>query len=72
MIAGEESYARWRQSNVRPQKQFGFVTATVTVPLGDLTSEQMRVLGELAARVRRWHRAGNRRPEPGSSLGAGW
>ena len=49
MIAGEDSFARWRQSNVRPQKQFGFVTATVTVPLGDLTSEQMRVLGELAS-----------------------
>ena len=33
---------------MRPQKQFGFLTAIVTVPLGDLTSEQMRVLGELS------------------------
>ncbi len=49
LIAGEDAFSRWRQSNVRPQKQFGFVTATVTVPLGDLTSEQMRVLGDLAA-----------------------
>jgi sulfite reductase beta subunit-like hemoprotein len=45
---GDDAYARWRMTNVRPQKQFGFVTVTATVPLGDLTSEQMRVLGELA------------------------
>jgi sulfite reductase beta subunit-like hemoprotein len=47
-IAGDDAYNRWRQTNVRPQKQFGYVTATVTVPLGDLTSEQMRVISELA------------------------
>ena len=45
---GDEAYARWRATNVRPQKQFGYLMATVTVPLGDLSSEQMRVLGELA------------------------
>jgi sulfite reductase beta subunit-like hemoprotein len=45
---GDEAYARWRASNVRPQKQFGYVIATATAPLGDLTSEQMRVIGELA------------------------
>jgi sulfite reductase beta subunit-like hemoprotein len=46
--AGDEAYARWRATNVRPQKQFGYLMATVTVPLGDLSSAQMRVLGELA------------------------
>jgi sulfite reductase (NADPH) hemoprotein beta-component len=46
--AGDEAYMRWRTTNVRPQKQFGYVIATATAPLGDLTSEQMRVLGELA------------------------
>jgi sulfite reductase beta subunit-like hemoprotein len=45
---GDDAYARWRTTNVRPQKQFGFVMAVVTMPLGDLTSEQMRVLGDLA------------------------
>jgi sulfite reductase (NADPH) hemoprotein beta-component len=45
---GDEEYARWRATNVRPQKQFGYLTATVTTPLGDLTSEQMRVLATLA------------------------
>ena len=46
---GDEAYLTWRATNVRPQKQFGYVIVTVTVPLGDLTSEQMRVLGELAS-----------------------
>jgi sulfite reductase beta subunit-like hemoprotein len=46
--AGDEAYARWRVTNVLAQKQFGFVMAIASVPLGDLTSDQMRVLGELA------------------------
>ena len=47
--AGDEAYARWRVTNTRPQKQFGYNMVTATVPLGDLTSEQMRVIGELAS-----------------------
>jgi sulfite reductase (NADPH) hemoprotein beta-component len=46
--AGDEAYARWRVTNVLAQKQFGFAMAIASVPLGDLTGEQMRVLGELA------------------------
>jgi sulfite reductase (NADPH) hemoprotein beta-component len=47
-MPGDEAYARWRATNVAPQKQFGYVIATASVPLGDLTSEQMRVVGELS------------------------
>lgn len=47
--ATDDTYIRWRGSNVRPQKQFGYAMVTATVPLGDLTSEQMRVVGDLAA-----------------------
>jgi sulfite reductase (NADPH) hemoprotein beta-component len=45
---GDAEYARWHATNVRPQKQFGFVMVVATVPLGDLTSEQMRVLAQLS------------------------
>ncbi len=45
---GDEAYARWRATNVHAQKQFGFVMAVASVPLGDLSSEQMRVVGDLA------------------------
>ncbi len=46
---GDEEYARWRVTNVRSQKQFGYVMAFAAVPLGDLTSEQMRVIADLAS-----------------------
>jgi sulfite reductase (NADPH) hemoprotein beta-component len=39
---------RWAGTNVRPQRQEGYSIVTVTVPLGDLTGVQMRLLGELA------------------------
>jgi len=45
--SGDEAYARWRTTNVRPQKQFGYLMATVTVPLGDLSSGQMRVPSDI-------------------------
>ena len=40
---------RWQQRNVRPQRQRGYVIATVSLPLGDLTAEQFRVVADLAA-----------------------
>jgi sulfite reductase (NADPH) hemoprotein beta-component len=46
--SSDETYARWRATNVRAQKQFGYVMAVASVPLGDLTSGQMRAIGELA------------------------
>jgi sulfite reductase (NADPH) hemoprotein beta-component len=46
--AGDDAYARWRATNERPQKQFGYVMAVAAVPLGDLTSDQMRVIADLA------------------------
>ena len=42
-------YDRWIRTNVRPQKQQDFVSAVVTVPLGDLSGEQFRILGQLAS-----------------------
>ncbi|HSB61297.1 MAG TPA: nitrite/sulfite reductase, partial [Vicinamibacteria bacterium] len=38
----------WARTNVRPQKQEGYSVVTVTVPLGDLTGAQFRVLADLA------------------------
>jgi len=41
-------FLAWRATNVRLQKQEGYAVVTVTVPLGDLTGAQLRVLGDLA------------------------
>ena len=49
VLSGAGGLARWARTNVRPQKQAGYVIATVSVPLGDLTSAQLRVLRDLAA-----------------------
>ena len=40
---------RWLRTNVRPQKQAGYSIAIVTIPLGDLTAPQFRIIADLAA-----------------------
>ncbi len=41
-------FARWLRTNVFVQKQAGYFGVTVQLPLGDVTSEQMRRLAALA------------------------
>src|SRR2546428_2287197 len=43
-----EEASRWLRTNVRSQKQDGYAIVTVTLPLGDLTGAQMRLLADLA------------------------
>jgi sulfite reductase (ferredoxin) len=45
-----EGFARWQETNVVPQRQPGYVMALITLPLGDLTSEQGRALADIARR----------------------
>lgn len=44
----DADFAGWQRRNVRPQRQAGYAAVTVTLPLGDLTSEQFRVMALLA------------------------
>ena len=44
-----EDFTRWQASNVLPQRQHGYVTVLATIPLGDFTGQQMRVLADLAS-----------------------
>ncbi len=46
--ATEEAYRQWASTNVRHQKQAGFMAVVASVPLGDLTGQQMRVLADLS------------------------
>ena len=39
---------RWEEDNVRPQRQAGYAMVFITLPLGDVTSAQLRVVAELA------------------------
>src|SRR5690606_10131113 len=44
----DPEFETWRATNCYRQRQDGYVTATVTLPLGDLTSWQMRQLADVA------------------------
>jgi sulfite reductase (ferredoxin) len=45
-----EGFEKWFATNVYRQKQAGYVVATVTLPLGDLTAAQARQLANIARR----------------------
>jgi sulfite reductase (ferredoxin) len=45
-----KNFLPWRQSNVRPQAQRGYVVATIRLPLGDMTSDQARAIADLSRR----------------------
>ena len=44
-----DEFLAWTTTNVRPQRQQGYAIVTVATLLGDLTAEQMRLLGDLAS-----------------------
>ncbi len=46
-LATPFSFAEWARTNVRRQRQDGFAVATATLPLGDVTAGQLRVLAAL-------------------------
>ncbi len=46
-----ENFARWYASNVYEQRQAGFATVTVVLPLGDISADQTRRLSDLAREV---------------------
>ena len=41
-------YSHWLSTNVSKQKQSGYFFVNATITLGDFTSQQMRILGDLA------------------------
>jgi len=48
LIVRSQEYLDWARTNVRPQKQNGYSIVIATTVLGDLTSAQFRLLGELS------------------------
>jgi len=52
-LNGNEKLRQWVNSNLRPQRQDGYVCAGVTLPLGDITADQMRSLADIVAKYTR-------------------
>jgi sulfite reductase (ferredoxin) len=42
-----EGFDAWRKTNVYEQRQAGYATVTVALPLGDITADQLRALADL-------------------------
>jgi sulfite reductase (ferredoxin) len=51
--AGSAEFEEWRSTNARPQRQAGYAVATVKLPLGDATADQMRSLAVMARKYTR-------------------
>ncbi|HTD22599.1 MAG TPA: nitrite/sulfite reductase [Terriglobales bacterium] len=49
-IPNSEAFGRWLKTNTRLQKQAGYVTVTVALPLGDITANQLRSLADIVRR----------------------
>lgn len=47
-VTAGPGFAHWKRTNARPQRQAGFFSAVVQLPLGDFTSHQMRALSQLS------------------------
>lgn len=47
---GDHAFARWKRTNTFEQRQAGYRTATVKLPIGDVTSAQLRALADVARR----------------------
>ena len=45
-----EHFKRWLKFNIRPQRQPGYVTVNVALPLGDITANQLRSLADIVRR----------------------
>ncbi|TAM84195.1 MAG: nitrite/sulfite reductase [Acidobacteria bacterium] len=43
---GSETFQQWLKTNIRPQRQKGYVVVTVTLPIGDITARQLRALAD--------------------------
>ncbi|MBV9183405.1 MAG: nitrite/sulfite reductase [Acidobacteria bacterium] len=50
---GKEKFNNWLKCNTRPQRQPGYVTVTVALPLGDITANQLRSLADIVRRFTR-------------------
>ncbi|MGD0905652.1 MAG: nitrite/sulfite reductase, partial [Terracidiphilus sp.] len=48
--AASGEFTRWAATNVYPQRQRSYSTVTVTLPLGDITADQLRALAAIARR----------------------
>jgi sulfite reductase (ferredoxin) len=50
LSGNSDKFKKWLKFNTRPQRQPGYVTVTVALPLGDITANQLRSLADIVRR----------------------
>ncbi|MGC4094193.1 MAG: nitrite/sulfite reductase [Polyangiaceae bacterium] len=65
----DPAFERWAKTNVQPQRQAGYSTAKVTLPLGDFTPGQGRAVADLMRRFTGDNLRLHRRAKPALPLG---
>ena len=50
MNGNSDKFKKWLKFNTRPQRQPGYVTVTIALPLGDITANQLRSLADIVRR----------------------
>ncbi|MEJ7606841.1 MAG: hypothetical protein WKF37_11370 [Bryobacteraceae bacterium] len=51
--SADAAFQSWYDTNVYGQRQAGYATVTIALPLGDITSDQLRALADIARRYTR-------------------
>jgi sulfite reductase (ferredoxin) len=51
--SADPEFQKWYDSNVYGQRQPGYATVTICLPLGDITSDQLRALADIARKYTR-------------------
>lgn len=47
-LNGNQLLNRWVETNLREQRQDGYVAATISLPLGDMTADQLRAVADIS------------------------
>ncbi len=53
--AGDTAFQAWRAANAQAQRQKGYAMATIKLPLGDISSWQLRQLADISRRLNGGH-----------------
>ena len=67
--ASPEGFDQWLNNNVYRQRQPGYATVTIALPLGDITATQLRAPRRHLAQIREGNRPQHRRTKPRPPLG---
>ncbi len=52
-VSNDSDFSKWRETNLYHQKQAGYLAVILSLPLGDITADQLRSLADIARKYTR-------------------